>query len=120
MVARRSRTAQEVTDAVAALSNLKDDRSVAIMGAAFMEYQLGRAILNRLVEMEPAEQEALLDNYGHGALASFSAKIWMGFAIGLYAAEERSELLKIKKYETDLHMLTSIWISRIQNCRSCV
>jgi hypothetical protein len=68
MVARRTRTAQEVTDAVAALSNLKDDRSVAIMGAAFMEYQLGRAILNRLVEMEPAEQEALLDNYGHGAL----------------------------------------------------
>ena len=98
VMARRakSRTTQEVADAVSALAKLKDDRSVAIMGAALAEYQLGRAILNRLVEMKPDEQDSLLDNHGHGALASFSAKIWMGFAIGLYDADERSDLLKIK------------------------
>jgi hypothetical protein len=91
-----SRTIQEVADAVSALGKLRDDRSVAIMGAALVEYQLGRAILNRLVEMKSKEQNSLLDNNGHGAIASFSAKIWMGFAIGLYDPDERSDLLKIK------------------------
>jgi hypothetical protein len=42
------------------------------MGAAFLEYTLRSAIQARLREMKTKELEAVFDNHGHGALATFS------------------------------------------------
>jgi len=81
---------------VLALGSLKEDRSIAVMASAILEYWLGRAILGRLIEMTNQEKDCLLDNNGHGALANMSSKIWMGFALGLYKAEARKDLLNLK------------------------
>lgn len=96
---RRSRI-REVRSLVAtalALHDLKDDRAIGIMAGAILEYALGLAIRSRLREMAPDEAESLFDNQGHGALATFSQKIWMGFALGVYGEERRSDLLRIKE-----------------------
>jgi hypothetical protein len=85
-----------VVDTVLRLSALQDHRAIAIMAAAFLEYTLGLALSARLREMDPSEQSSVFDNQGHGALATFSQKIWMGFALGLYLTETRSDLNRIK------------------------
>jgi len=86
-----------VIDDVLALGSLKEDRSIAVMASAILEYWLGRAVLGRLVEMTTQEKGCLLDNNGHGALATLSSKIWVGFALGLYKAEARKDLLNLKE-----------------------
>jgi hypothetical protein len=96
---RRSRLKEvrSIVETVQALHDLKDDRAVGIMAGAFLEYTLGLAIRSRLREMTPNEIDSLLDNQGHGALATFSQKIWMGFALGVFGEEHRSDLLRIKE-----------------------
>ena len=93
-----------IVQAILDLHNLQDDRSAAIMACAILESELGRAILMRLREMKVEEQNRLLDNNGHGAIATLSAKIWVGFAIGLYKEQAREDLLTLKRYETNLPM----------------
>ena len=88
---------EAVINDVLALGSLKEDRSIAVMASAILEYWLGRAILGRLVETTTQEKNCLLDNNGHGALATLSSKIWMGFALGLYKAEARKDLLNLKE-----------------------
>jgi hypothetical protein len=82
---------------ILALGSLKEDRSIAIMAVAILEYWLGRAILGRLVEMDNNEKAALLEQNGNGALSSLSRKIWIGFAVDLYRTEARKDLLNIKE-----------------------
>jgi hypothetical protein len=85
-----------IIQSVLALNNLQDDRAIGVMACALVDYWLGRAILTRFRPMGSDEQSNLLDNNGNGALATFSAKIWIGYALNLYDAGARSDLLKLK------------------------
>jgi hypothetical protein len=80
-----------------ALEMITDDRAAAVMGAAFLEYTLRSAIRARLREMETKELEAIFDNHGHGALATFSQMIWVGYALNLFGPETRADLALIKE-----------------------
>jgi hypothetical protein len=80
-----------------ALEMISDDRAAAVMGAAFLEYTLRSAIQVRLREMKSKELEVLFDNHGHGALATFSQMIWMGYALDLFGLETRADLAIIKE-----------------------
>ena len=67
------------------------------MAGAIVEHSLGRAILSRLRDMTDSEQDSLLDGNGHGALATFSTKIWVGYGLNLYGQGVRADLLAVKK-----------------------
>ena len=62
-----------------------DDRSAAISAAALTELAVEKAIKLRLRRLTKTEQNALFD--GTAPLASFSAKIRMGYALGIYGRE---------------------------------
>ena len=96
MTKRKPTPDSNVVEAVLALGALKDDRVIGVMGGALVDYWLGRAIFTRLREMNSAEQELLLESNGHGPLASFFSKIWVGFALNLYDEGARNDLVKIK------------------------
>lgn len=70
------------------------DRGAAIIGSAFLEARLEEAIRSRLVGTgEPVD--ALFQ--GDAPLATFRAKIDMGFAVGLYAQKIHRDLNLIRK-----------------------
>jgi hypothetical protein len=96
-MAKGEKKESNIVFAVLALERLKEDRSVAVMAGALVDYWLGRAILTRLREMDSKEQDAMLDGNGFGPLSTFHAKIWIGYSVGLYASEARDDLLKIKR-----------------------
>jgi hypothetical protein len=81
---------------VLALENMADDRAAAIMAGAFLEYNLGFALRGRMRDMTSLEIESVFDNHGHGALNTFSQKIWIGYALNLYGLKTRKELLILK------------------------
>jgi hypothetical protein len=96
-MAKGEKKESNIVFAVLALERLKEDRSVAVMARALVDYWLGRAILTRLREMDSKEQDAMLDGNGFGPLSTFHAKIWIGYSVGLYASEARDDLVKIKR-----------------------
>lgn len=70
-----------------------DDRSAAITAAALTEVAVEKAIKLRLRPLTKTEQRALFD--GTAPLATFSAKIRMGYALGIYGRETRHDLESI-------------------------
>jgi Mannitol repressor len=70
-------------------------RAAAILGGAFVEDALEYAIQRRLVRLGK-ERLAFLFEYP-GPLSSFSAKIQVGFAIGLYGPVVRHDLDVIRQ-----------------------
>jgi hypothetical protein len=61
-----------------------------------LEYTITLALSSRLRELDRSEQSSIFDNQGHGALATLSQKIWMGFALRIYGATARKDLLSLK------------------------
>jgi hypothetical protein len=73
------------------------DRSVAILLAAEVERFLEFAILSKLMNKENADELVSRD----GPLATFSRKILIGYAIGLYDPQFRDDLKLIKDMRND-------------------
>jgi DNA-binding MltR family transcriptional regulator len=72
-----------------------DDRSLAILQAADLEYALERAIRCRMIDLTDTEAKEIF--VGDSApLATFSAKIKIGYALGIYGANTKSELDRMK------------------------
>src|SRR5215472_8749119 len=73
------------------------DRTVAIILAAEVERFLEVAILAKFINSED-EKELTCDN---GPLDTFSRKIRIGYAMGLYDPEMRDDLNRIKDVRND-------------------
>jgi len=103
----------------------KDDRGAAISAGAHVEDKLGTAIKVRFVQL-PAKgdvakrltEAALFD--GYGPLASFFAKIDIGFALGLYNAKTRFDLHVIRSIRNDFaHAVEDITFADNEVIRKC-
>jgi hypothetical protein len=78
--------------------DLGSPRATAIVGAAFVEDHLQRMIQARLVD----DQKVVEQIFGpSSALGSFSAKINVGYLMGLYSREAYLELDCIRKIRND-------------------
>jgi hypothetical protein len=72
-----------------------NDRTTAIVGAAFVENGLALVILSRLRILDDSEQKQLFDN-NDSVLATFAGKIDMGFALNIYGKLVRDDLHNIR------------------------
>jgi hypothetical protein len=83
------------------LSTLKNfdfaDHAVAMMGAGLIEKALEVAILSRLIPMGNEDRERLFSYDRRGPLCDLSARIRMGFAMGLYGPDTFGDLTKIRE-----------------------
>ena len=77
----------------------ESDRAAAIVGATMLETILEECILLRLRPMSNTHRESLLG--GESSFASFSAKIDLGFSLGLYGQKTKSDLNFIRKIRNE-------------------
>lgn len=71
------------------------DRTLAIVTAVLLENILEDAIVTRLRSLSNTQRSALFD--GESGFAGFSAKINLGFAVGLYGTNSQNELNYIRR-----------------------
>ncbi len=71
------------------------DRSAAIIGAAFVEDSLQCALESRMIGLSPQVFNEIFNNV-NGPLCSFSSKILLGFALGLYGPVLKMDLNVIR------------------------
>ena len=79
--------------------NQESDRATAILAAAHFENILGKQIMHKFVELNRELQKKIFD--GYGPLSTFSAKIDIAFALGLYDEENRKGLHKIRRIRNE-------------------
>lgn len=72
------------------------DRATALVGCTAVEYALARALCSRLVPMADAEIKELFFK-PNAVLGSFSARITMGRAVGIYAGKMQAMLDCIRR-----------------------
>ncbi len=73
------------------------DRGAGIIGAAFIETVLRQSLESRMRQNTPADKRAGKDLFDKmRPLSSFSAKIDLGLVLGLYRAEIRTDLHRIR------------------------
>lgn len=75
--------------------NNQSDRVATITAAAFFEDALERAIESKFVPLSKTKREKIFD--GQAPLSTFSAKIEIGYALGLYGVVARADLHKTRK-----------------------
>jgi hypothetical protein len=75
-------------------SATQTDRSVAIIGAAYVDLVLREAISSRFERREPRLLKVLFED--RGPLESFGSRIQIGYALGLYAEGVYDDLRAIK------------------------
>ena len=90
---RQPRTAEELDSLYVELKEV-EDRAAAILGAIFVEDALEEAIVSKMAPLNERERRELFD--GDAPLATFSAKIRIGYAIKIYQARMRNDLAHIK------------------------
>jgi hypothetical protein len=81
---------QEQMRAAADEIDKQTDRGAAIVAATVLDNILENLIAARLIIPSPKHKKALFGQYA--PLSSFSAKIELGFALGLYDTERRASL----------------------------
>jgi hypothetical protein len=92
---RKRLSIQEMKDLFVTLHN-ESDHSVAIVGAAYVEVALREALLFRMrSDLSKTDEGDLFD--GLAPLSSFSAKIKLSYALGLFGAQTRYDLDTIKE-----------------------
>jgi len=79
--------------------NEKDDRNIVIMGASFLEMALMH-VLRAFLPEDDKEVEKLF-NSSNGALATFSSKISMAYALGLMDKIVKDDLHLIRKIRNE-------------------
>lgn len=82
-------------DVATLVNNLETDseRSAAIVAAAILDDILRKTISKKLVKLTKSESDKLFR--GTGPLASFSTKIHMGYALGVYGRKTRHDLVAL-------------------------
>jgi hypothetical protein len=75
------------------------DRGVAIIGGSIVEGHLRNAVMSRLHPLSNTQRERLFT--GFGPLSSFSAKIEVAFAMGVFGEKSRADLMKVKEIRND-------------------
>ncbi|MHB1758464.1 MAG: DUF4145 domain-containing protein [Leptospirillum sp.] len=75
--------------------NKGNDRSAAIIGAAFVEDSLQCALESRMIGLNSQVFNEIFNNV-NGPLCSFSSKILLGFALGLYREVLKKDLNVIR------------------------
>jgi hypothetical protein len=80
-----------------AIAEIRDapDRSAGIVASALLETIVQESILMRLIPMSNTHQNSLFG--GESSFATFSAKIDLGFSLGLYGPKTKSDLSLIRK-----------------------
>lgn len=73
-----------------------NDRAVAIVGGSLVENYLALALLTRLRQLDNAEQKELF-GLESSLLATFHAKIQLGYALNLYSGSVLSDLRTVKR-----------------------
>ena len=73
------------------------DRAAAIVGGTLLEAALGTAIESKFVPLDrKTERPMLFDGEKNGPISTFSSRIRIGYALGLYGPETQEELECIK------------------------
>lgn len=72
------------------------DRATAILGASFLDHALETVLLGRYVPLDPDEQSLLFDGNRGGPLSTFSSKIRVAYAMGIYGPVTRDDLNRIR------------------------
>ena len=90
--------AEMLNVALSEISN-QNERGAAIIGAAVVEKYLTLAIAHRFVELTETDQNGLFD--GSGPLATFAAKIRIGFAMGVFGRNIRNDLTIVHDIRND-------------------
>lgn len=75
-----------ILDEIKVLSN----RGAALVAAALVEQYLALAIQGYFVDLSEADKAHLFD--GYGPLSTFSARIRLGYAMGIFGPKVRSDL----------------------------
>jgi hypothetical protein len=76
------------------------DRAAAIVAAAILESLLEDCIVARLLPMSNTHRESLLGG-GDSSFATFSAKINLGFSLGLFGPKGKNDLTYIRKIRNE-------------------
>jgi hypothetical protein len=71
----------------------QSDRAAGIIGGAIVEHYLQMAVLTRFRRLSNSKKEDLFD--GKGPLATFSAKISIGYALNIYGEKTLGDLNKL-------------------------
>jgi Mannitol repressor len=79
------------------LNGAFSDHAIALMGASIAEKALEVAILSQFVDLSTDERQRLFDYDKRGPLSDLSAKIKIGYAIGIYGKSTREDLDKVRQ-----------------------
>jgi hypothetical protein len=79
---------------LSAVRDTLDDRSIAILEGANVEYALEALVLEQMTDLSDTERNALFQS--NGALATFSAKARVAHALGLIGPNTRREIDRIR------------------------
>ena len=93
-LARRHQPTPEEARALAEDRVKEQDRSIAIVRVASLDAVLSYVIKRKFVNLSSDEEDALFQD---GPLASFSAKIKIAYALGLYGPETRDDLNMLRE-----------------------
>jgi hypothetical protein len=90
-----------VEDLESAFQEIKEapDRTTAIVVATLLESVLEDAILTRLRPMSNAHRKLLFE--GEAGFAGFAAKINLGFSLGLYGQQTKTDLDQIRRIRNE-------------------
>lgn len=99
--------AKEFYEALADTLTERNERSAVLISVSLLEGMLQKALITKLIL---PEKEGLNDLFGSTApLRAFSAKIKMGFALGLYGPQTRADLDAIREVRNAFaHSMTPI------------
>jgi hypothetical protein len=86
------KTAQEVFAHDEIFGSATQDRAIALVAATALDEFLKAAILTRLIKLTADEHEDLFGPNVSAPLSSFSARIKIGYALGLYDRQFREDL----------------------------
>lgn len=90
---KRRPTREELLELNRKLSKL-DDHAASIVAATLVETALEDCILSKLRPLSAVERAELFD--GDGPIATFAAKVKLGYALSLYGPPARDDLMRIK------------------------
>ena len=84
---------------IVAETDHESDRSAAIVSGSLLELTIERCIIHRLLPMTKQEYSNLFK--GSNPLATFSAKIRLGYLLGLYGPKTRDVIERIKNVRNE-------------------
>jgi len=95
----RLQTGADVLNATLSEIANQNERGAAVIGAALVEKYLTLAITGRFVDLAETDRNELFD--GCGPLATFAAKIRVGFAMGVFGPNIRNDLKIVDEIRRD-------------------